>query len=142
MWLMVAFSSNAQITSPATWSFTAKKLTAGKYELHLTATLTSGWHIYSQKSSADGPGPTNFTFNPNALVETRGSVKEVGKVIKKYEENFLVNVLYYEKKVDFVKTVTVKDNIKTNISGKVDYTLCNDSKCLPPKTLEFSISLN
>lgn len=140
--IIFAVSAQAQISNPATWSFTAKKLSGGKYELHLTATLANGWHVYSQKSSANGPGPTTITFNSNALVNTKGTVKEVGQLVKKYEEVFNTNVLFYEKKVDFIKTVTVKGNIKTNVSGNIQYTLCNDSKCLPPKTVDFSISLN
>jgi hypothetical protein len=114
--IIFAVSAQAQISNPATWSFTAKKLSGGKYELHLTATLANGWHVYSQKSSANGPGPTTITFNSNALVNTKGTVKEVGQL--------------------------VKGNIKTNVSGNIQYTLCNDSKCLPPKTVDFSISLN
>ncbi|TSA66050.1 MAG: hypothetical protein D4R41_00075, partial [Sediminibacterium sp.] len=51
------------------------------------------------------------------------------------------NVLYYADQVQFVQTITVKGNIKTNISGSVNYMVCDDSQCLPPTTKSFDIKL-
>ena len=44
-------------------------------------------------------------------------------------------------KVDFVQVVKLKANAKTNVSGNVEFQTCNDEKCLPPKTVNFSIAL-
>jgi thiol:disulfide interchange protein DsbD len=35
----------------------------------------------------------------------------------------------------------VKGTVKTNMAGKVEYMLCNDKECLPPKKVDFSIAL-
>ncbi len=131
----------AQPKNPVNWTFSSTKLGNNKYELKMTATLGSGWHIYSQKTPEGGPEPTKFDFAPNGLVTNTGIPKEVGKIIKKQDEGFGVEVMYYSNKVDFVQTVTVKGGIKTNISGKVHYMLCDDSKCLPPTEASFNIAL-
>jgi thiol:disulfide interchange protein DsbD len=131
----------AQVKNPVKWTYSAKKLSTGKYELHMTATVEKGWHIYSQNTPDGGPVPTAFTFTKNPLVTMGGPVKEVGKLESHFEKLFDVEVKQFSDKVDFVQTVTVKGNVKTNIAGKVEYMLCNDKECLPPKEVNFSIAL-
>ncbi|MDN3657778.1 protein-disulfide reductase DsbD family protein [Ferruginibacter paludis] len=125
------------------WSFTAKKLADNRYELHMTATPPSGWHVYSQTTPEGGPIPTEFKFTNNGLVTVAAAKpKEVGKLVSYFDKNFKVNVKYFEGKVDFVKTVTVKGKIKTNVSGTVESMICNDRTCMPPTTENFNIALN
>ena len=131
----------AQVQNPVTWTFSSKKLSGNQYELKMTATLTKGWHIYSQNTPEGGPEPTKFTFTPDALVTNTGRPKEVGKLEKSHDANFGIDVLNFSNKVEFVQKVTVKNAIKTNVSGKVYYMVCDDSKCLPPKEVGFSIAL-
>jgi len=129
----------AQLKNPIKWNYSAKNLTGSKYELHMTATLEKGWHIYSQKTPPGGPIPTKFTFTKTPLVTTNGAVKELGNIENYFEELFGVQVMQYADKVDFVQTVTVKNNVKTNLAGKVEYQLCRERECLLPKELAFSI---
>ena len=49
---------------------------------------------------------------------------------------------YFEGKVDFVKIVTVKGKINTNVSGSVESMICNDRTCMPPTKATFNIALN
>jgi thiol:disulfide interchange protein DsbD len=137
----VAITSVAQSSQEVKWSFTSKKIADKTYEVHLTATVNGNWHIYSQNVGVDGPIPTSFTFTKNPLLTLDGAVKESGKVIKKNEEVWGGVVNYYEKSVDFVQTVKVKTDAKTNLAGKVEYMVCNDEKCLPPTETSFSVAL-
>lgn len=132
----------SQVKNPVKWAYSAKKLAAGKYEVRMTATIEKGWHLYSQTTPEGGPVPTSFTFTKNPLVTMAGPVKELGKLETHFEKLFDVNVKQFSDKVDFVQVVTVKGNVKTNVSGKVEYMVCDDKQCLPPATQQFSISLN
>ena len=132
--------TNAQ--QKISWSYTAKKLAANKYEVHMIATPPKGWHIYSQLTPEGGPIPTTFTFAKNALITLQGKVAEKGKVITYFDQNFKVNVKYFEGKADFIQIITVKGKIKTNISGEVESMICNDRTCMPPTTERFNIVLN
>jgi thiol:disulfide interchange protein DsbD len=134
-------TSFAQMSNPVNWTFTAKKLQGNNYEIQMSANLDKPWHIYSQNTLDGGPEPTKFTFNPNALVTISGKTTEKGKLQKIHDKNFGVDVLFYSNKVDFVQKLTVKGPIKTNISGKVYYMVCDDSKCLPPTEVTFNIAL-
>jgi hypothetical protein len=50
-------------------------------------------------------------------------------------------VLSYSDKVQWVQTVKVKGGIKTNISGTIEYMVCDDSHCLPPTKKSFDLKL-
>ena len=139
--MMLVFGiANAQ--QKISWSYSAKKLPNNKYEIHIIATPPTGWHIYSQLTPDGGPVPTTFKFNKNALVAVQSKMNEKGKVISYFDKNFKVDVKYFEGKADFVQVVTVKGNIKTNISGEVESMICNDRTCMPPSTEKFNIALN
>jgi hypothetical protein len=130
---------NAQ--NEITWNFSAKKISDKKYEIHLTPALQSPWHIYSQTSPEAGALPTKIVFNKNPLVSIEGKVKEVGKVVSKYEEVFGVTVKYFEGQADFVQEIRLKASAKTNLSGSIEFMACNDEQCLAPKTIQFSIPI-
>ena len=112
--IVLAFGScflHAQ--SPVSWSFNSKKVSEKTYEVHLTANIQSGWHLYSQDQPSDAIAiPTSVTIAHQ-----------------------------YSNKVDFVQLVKIKSNAKTNVSGSVEFQTCDDKKCLPPKTVNFNIAL-
>jgi thiol:disulfide interchange protein DsbD len=130
----------AQVENPVTWTFTAKKISAKQYELHMSAAVDGNWHIYSQ-DAGEGPEPTSFTFVKNPLVKLDGKVKEDGKLESLYDPNFKSTLKFYNSKVDFVQKVSVKSTANTIIKGSVVYMVCNDRRCLPPKEVPFSIKL-
>jgi thiol:disulfide interchange protein DsbD len=137
--LLVAFSSSAQ--NPVSWKFSAKKKGDKVYEIHIAAKVDYPWHIYSQTTPEGGPVPTKITFSKNPLITNNGGIKEEGKVQTKHEEVFGVDVKYFDGAVDFVQVVKLKSNVKTNLTGSVQYMVCNDQQCLPPATVTFNILL-
>jgi thiol:disulfide interchange protein DsbD len=130
----------AQVENPVSWLFSATKISAKQYELHMSATVDGNWHIYSQQAG-EGPEPTSFTFVKNPLVKLDGKVKEMGKLESLYDPNFKSTLKFYNGKVDFVQKVNVKSTANTVIKGTVVYMVCNDRRCLPPKEIPFSIKL-
>ncbi len=139
--LSIAMISFAQIENPVSWNYEVKKKTADTYDVVVTATIEHPWHIYSQNTGKGGPVPTSFTFKTNPLITKSGAVKEVGKLEKIYDKNFGTDVLSYSEKVQFVQTIKVKGGIKTNISGTVEYMVCDDSHCLPPTKKSFDLPI-
>ncbi|MBS1510246.1 MAG: sugar transporter [Bacteroidetes bacterium] len=139
---IIVFSiSSLAAQQKVAWSYSAKKKEGNKYELHITATPPTGWHIYSQNTPDGGPIATSFTFNKNALVTMQGKVQEKGKLVTYFDKNFKVDVKYFEGKVEFIQVITVKGKAKTNVTGEVESMICNDHQCLPPTTEKFAIAL-
>ena len=131
----------AQIQNPVSWTATSKKIDSKTYEIHLTANIDKGWHIYSQTTPEGGPIPTNFTFTKNPLVTVEGDAKEVGKLEKHNEPLFGVDVKQFSNNVDFVQVVKLKAPVKTSVNVAVEFMVCNDKQCLPPSTKKFSVAL-
>lgn len=137
----VAAVAQAQL-NPVSWSFTAKKINDKTYEVHITATIQSGWHLYSQVQPEDAIAePTQVSFNKNPLVTFDGKVKEEGKLEKFHDAKLEVSANQYSQKVNFVQIVKLKAKAKTSITGNVRFQTCNDEKCLPPKTVSFNVAL-
>ena len=131
----------AQVENPVNWTFSSKKIANHQYELHFTATVETGWHIYSQ-NAGEGPEPTSFSFAKNPLIKMEGKVKEVGKLESMYDPNFKSTLKFYNNSVDFVQKLTVKSSASTVVKGTVTYMVCNDRRCLPPKDLNFSVKID
>jgi DsbC/DsbD-like thiol-disulfide interchange protein len=140
--MIMAAISHAQMLNPVQWSFTSKKLADKSYEIHLTASIENGWHLYSQTQPADAISiPTEITFNGNPLVSLDGKAKETGKMEVFKDKRLGISANQYTGQVDFVQKLKLKVNAKTNISGTVEYQTCDDKKCLPPKKLAFNLAL-
>lgn len=138
---LVSVTASAQAPDPVKWTFSAKKIANGQYEVHLTAALENGWHIYSQTTPDGGPVKTTITFSKNPLVTLQGNITESGKLEQHFDDLFDVEVKQFSNQVDFVQKLTVKANAKTNLSGSLNFMTCNNTMCLPPKTVSFAIAL-
>jgi len=141
VFLSAALISYAQIQSPVSWTFSAKKIDAKTYEVHMIATVGSGWHIYSQTTPDGGPVATTIKFTKNPLLTLDGAAKELGKLEQRYEPLFDVDVKQFSNKVEFVQIIKMKAPVKTNVAGSIEFMVCNDTECLPPSEKKFSIAL-
>ena len=142
---LILFFANAlmaqMVKNPVEWTATSKKTADKTYEIHITAHIPEGWHIYSQNTPDGGPVPTAITLTKNPLVIPQGKVKEVGKLEKRHEPLFGVDVLQFSDKVDFVQTVKLKANVKTKVDVAVEFMVCDERQCLPPVTKKFTVAL-
>jgi len=132
--------AGAQIENPVKWTFKSKKINAQTWQIQIIASIESGWHLYAQEAG-EGPVPTTFKFKSNPLVTTSGKVKEVGKLRKSFDRNFNSELKYYENQVSFVQTVSIVGKAATDVKGIVEFMVCNDHECLPPKQVDFKIEV-
>ena len=125
---VVLFSAScfAQIKDPVKWNFSAKKIDATTFEVHMTASIEDGWHIYSQTTPDGGPIPTTIEYTKNPLLTIQGVTKEVGKLEQKHEPLFGVDVKQFSDKVVFVQVIKLKGKVKTTLNGFVDFMRCNE----------------
>ena len=129
----------AQIESHVTWAYAAKKVSATEAIVLIKATIDDGWHIYSQTVKDSGPIKTSFKFTPSAQYALIGKTAEP-KPITKYDKNFGMDIPFFENAVVFQQKVKLKGK-KTTVKGSLEFMTCNDSKCLPPETVDFSVNV-
>ena len=140
--VFAASIAKAQPANPVNWTFTGKKISEGVYEVQMTANIQQGWHLYSQIQPKDAIAqPTSFAFNKNPLLELDGKVKESGKLEKFSDKELGVSANQYSKQVTFVQRLKLKGKAKTALTGKVEFQTCDDKKCLPPKTVNFTVNI-
>ena len=140
--ILISGAAFSQQASPVSWTFASKKISDNVYEVQLVATIQPGWHLYSQSQPGKAIAqPTTFNFSKNPLVDLDGKVKEIGKLEKYKDKELDIEANQYSNKVTFVQKVKVKGKVKTNVSGKLEFQTCDDKKCLPPKTVNFSVAL-
>lgn len=137
--LLISVGAYAQIEHPVKWAYAAKK-TGTDVTVFLKATIQPGWHIYSMNVKEGGPIKTSFTFNKSKEYSLIGKTAEP-KPTTKFEKAFNMNVSYFEKDVVFTQKIKLKSAKVTAIKGQLEYMTCNDSKCLPPEDVNFTIPL-
>ena len=139
--LLVTTLVMAQSSKEVRWTYTAKKIAAKTYEVHMTAAIGGDYHMYAQNVGGDGPIATSFKFTKSPLFTLEGPVREEGKMIKKFESAWNHDVNYYEGTVDFVQVVKVKTNAKTALAGQVEFMVCDDHQCLPPSDVDIKANI-
>ena len=135
--ILFSLSASSQILKPVKWSYAAKKTSKTEATLYLKATIDEGWHIYSQNIADGGPVKTSFTFAPSKAYKPVGKTIEP-KPIVKFEKSFDMNVSYFAKSVIFQQKVKLTGSTAA-VKGTLEYMVCDDSQCLPPETVKFSI---
>lgn len=119
------------------WSYSYD---ASNEELILEAVIAEGWHLYSQTiNEGIGPVPTSFEFSENSAIQLIGKTIEP-ESIKEYDENFEGELNFFKNKVVFKQGMKVSNS--TSVKGVVTYMICNETTCLPPKDVEFVVSIN
>jgi thiol:disulfide interchange protein DsbD len=135
--LVTIIASYGQILNPVAFNYSVVKKGVGMYEVHVKAMLQPKWHIYSVKNPDGGAIATELKIIDGKVV---GAVKEKGKLKTSFEKEFNVNQKYFENSVEFVQLVKTKPG-SNKISGSINYMVCNDKQCLPPKEVEFKIKI-
>ena len=129
---------SAQIYNPVSWKFSQKQISASEVELQFKADIEEHWQMYSQYVD-DEMVATKFTI---ILGEDTISPKlQESKTIEEYEPLFEMILRYFENKAIFKYKYELKKNEIIQISGYVDFMVCDEKQCLPPDYEEFNFTL-
>lgn len=135
---VLGISQNA--LKPVVWDAKYVEKSSTEGEIIFTAIIEKKWHIYSQRPTDVGPIPTSFTVTPNSNFEL------IEKVIEKeaHEEfvpAFDAKVFVFSEEAIFKQKVIRKHKKAFIINTSLEFMTCNDVQCLPPTTLNFSVSI-
>lgn len=110
----------------------------GKGTAKVTANIGGGWYMYSITQGGGGPTPTRVSLDGGPF--KAGGVSGPKPKVK-FDENFQMNTESYSGSATFNVPFTVAADIaegSQNLTVAVRFQVCNDSVCLPPKTLKVS----
>lgn len=141
LFFTLAFTASAQIYDPVSWKFSTEKITDKEAVVTFTATMQPGWHVYSQFIEEGGPIPTSFRFDNAAGFSLVGGVTESPKAISAFDPNFKMQIAWHKGQVKFSQKVALSQP-KVTVSGMLEFMTCNDTNCLPPEEVPFSINID
>jgi hypothetical protein len=139
LFLFAVLGASAQIETPVTWAYSQKKVSATEAIVYIKATIQDGWHIYSQTVKPGGPVKTTIKFTPSKEYTKVGATIEP-KPLSKFEKVFDMNVGYFEKQVIFQQKVKL-NKPATTVTGTIEFMVCDESRCLPPDEIKFSVPI-
>jgi len=146
--LLVPAFSFAQ--NPAKWSLSsgskAANLKVGEAaSVDLKAEIEPGWHLYALEQPVGGPIATSIKVSDGSPFGIDGTIKSPKAKIKP-DQNFLVDgkpleTRFYTDSVVFgVPLKATADAASSEVLLDVRFQLCNDTFCLPPKTVRVSFA--
>ncbi len=123
------------------WNISIKKTTNNQYEIIGEALPHSGWHVYSAFLPENTAIPTTITINPGLGFKAVGGIVEQPAPETHFDESFKAELKWHSKKATFTQKIEVTQPGKINISGFVEYMVCNDETCMPPDQIEFNFTV-
>lgn len=111
-------------------SFTAK----------LKTEIETGWHLYAVEQTPGGPFPTKITIAENSPFSLSDKIESPPPTIK-FDPNFQIETRFFEKQAEFNLPVkNLSDANAADLAVNVRFQVCNDTTCLPPKTVRVSFA--
>ncbi len=134
-------TTNAQIHEPVKWETSVEKISASEFDLIITATVDSGWHLYSQNVPDGGPIPTTFSFKsiPDQF-QLLGKTTE-GEGHEEYDKVFDMNIKYFENEAVFKQRIKLLTDKEITINETLEFMVCDDTNCLPPTEVDISFKV-
>ena len=121
-----------------TWAFSYDK---SSEKIIIKGTIDKGWHLYSQKTPINaGPIPTTVHIDKIKGLKLIGNYSEDLVPHEIFDLNFESKVYLFEDSYLSSQKIKCK-NIK-QITGKIEYMVCDETRCMPPIEVPFTIIIN
>ena len=141
--LLLCFCSmlaKAQMVEPVKWSFKSENIGGNNFKVTLTAAIEEGWYVYSQDLPNKGPIPTQIKFDINPQITLDGKPVELGTKKEDFDQNFNMTVTKLTGQTTYSQKI-VCNGSTPSVKGSLTFMTCNGQMCMPPKQVDFNISL-
>lgn len=139
--LFIHLAAFSQVFDPVDWTAQVEKISDTEYDLVASARIDAGWHLYSQDVPENGPIATAFTFEKNEGYELVDKVsEEEGQTID--DPVFGMRIKFFENKAEFRQRIKVLTGELSIVKGEVEFMVCDDQRCLPPKYVDLEFKLD
>ncbi|MDQ3800098.1 MAG: hypothetical protein M3384_11635, partial [Acidobacteriota bacterium] len=133
--------------NPAKWSLESdakgKSLKAGeKFKAALRAEIEDGWHLYALEQPEGGPIATTVKVAENVPFIIEGKIATTPEPVTEFDPNFNIDTKFFAKQAQFNLSLqaTADAARADDLAINVRFQLCNDTICLPPKTVKVTFT--
>ena len=136
--LLMSFTSMMYAQNHVKWTF---QYNSKSSTVIATGEIEPGWHLYSQKTDENaGPIPTKMVIEASKNYKIIGSFTEKGVPHELFDKNFESTVYLFES--SYVSEQRIKVKKSGTLKGEMQYMICDDTKCLPPISVPFTLEIN
>jgi len=139
---LMATTIFAQVEDPVKWAFSVENIEGQEAELVFKATIEYPWHLYSAYLPDGGPIPTMPYYDDSDAYSLVDGIVEVTKPKVKFDEGFQMDVGTIEGNAEFRQKVRFREGGNGTVTGEIEYQVCNDATCLPPRSVPFTFRVN
>ncbi len=132
--------------NPVSWSLESgakgKTLKAGeKIKARLEANIEGKWHLYAVEQPEGGPFPTKITIAENLPFAIEGNTSSPAPITR-FDPNFNLDTKFFAEKAEFNLPIAATGEAANvdDLAVNVKYQVCDDTACLPPKTVKVSFN--
>lgn len=120
------------------WAFSFDSISSN---IVVQGTIDHGWHLYSQKTPLNaGPIPVSINIAKQKGLKLIGNFSEQLEPHEVFDVNFDSKVYHFED--NYLSHQKIKNKTSIQISGTINYMVCDEKRCLPPIDVPFSIDIN
>ncbi|CAN5423528.1 cytochrome c biogenesis protein CcdA [soil metagenome] len=148
--ILVFLTGTAVAQNPAKWSLTTDakdKVAAGTtLKSSLKAEIEKGWHLYALEQPEGGPIATTIKITEGKPFELAGKIESQKPIVKEdplftgFDGKTLITKFFADSAVFTVRLKATADTEADAVSFDVRFQLCNDTFCMPPKTVRVSLA--
>lgn len=139
--LFAPFWSKAQMPDVVKWQVYADNNDGNSAQIVAVAEILSpGWHFWTLDLVSDALIPTQIEIDQKELLDAHAHWQVSGNVIQKEDEIFGPIEYYDGDQIIFRKST--KAPAGSTITGEITFQACNESTCLPPKTIPFEVKID
>jgi hypothetical protein len=136
--LLLSFTSMMYAQNHVKWTF---NYNAKSSTVIATGEIEPGWHLYSQKTDENaGPIPTKMVIEASKNYKLIGAAVEGTVPHEIFDKNFESTVYLFETHYTSEQQIKVKKS--GALKGEMQYMICDDTKCLPPISVPFTLEIN
>lgn len=140
LWPVDAFAQVLRAADMVTWRVRAEAaVPGGAAHIYLDAQIENGWRLYAMDSPVGRPLELTMDELPNGLV--------AGDVVQDdpetgYDRGFEMEYPYFAGSARVAQILRVSRSMQAGrhtVQGRVSFTVCNDSICLPAARVPFRV---
>lgn len=132
---------SSEIYLPVSWEISIESESGTDAVILAKAEIDAGWYVYSASADPDaGPIPTGFTFETEEGFTVDGAPEEKG-LKSKFDPVFEMELDYFEGTAELRQRILKHNEAPLALKGYLTFMTCDDSKCLPPEDVDFSLNL-
>ena len=131
--------------NPSKWSLDSdakgKSLRSGEaVKVNLKVEIEAGWHLYALEQPEGGPIATTIKVTEGKPFEIAGKIGSP-KPIVEFDPNFKIDTKFFINSVEFTVTIMATGETSSDeLALDARFQLCNDTLCLPPKTVRVTFA--